>query len=67
MAAVIKIKRGTQAQLDAAAASSGLRVGEPYLVDNSSICVGISASTYIELANKSELDGILTILQEINS
>lgn len=67
MAAVIKIKRGTQAQLDAAAASSGLRIGEPYLVDNSAICVGISASTYIELANKSELDGILTILQEINS
>ena len=67
MAAVIRIKRGTQAQLDAAAASSGLKAGEPYLVDGDTLCVGISTTAYIELANKSELDGILAILQEINS
>lgn len=65
--ATIKIKRGTAAQLDAAAASNGLKAGEPYLIDNDTLCVGTSTSSYIELANKSELDGILTILQEINS
>jgi hypothetical protein len=43
----LQIKRGTRAQLDAAAAASGLRVGEPYLVtDEHKLAVGLSQSLY---------------------
>jgi hypothetical protein len=45
--AALRVKRGTRAQLDAAAASSGLATGEPYLItDDGMLAVGTSASTY---------------------
>lgn len=45
--AQLRFKRGTRAQLDAAAAASQLRQGEPYLItDESRIAVGLSAITY---------------------
>lgn len=43
----IKIKRGTLAQLDAAALAGQLNVGEPYFIsDEDKIAIGTSASTY---------------------
>lgn len=51
MANIIKIKRGTRAQLNAAAAANGLAAGEPYLItDENRLAVGLSASTYAEYA-----------------
>lgn len=45
--AQLRIKRGTRAQLDAAAAASQLRQGEPYLItDENRIAVGVSTTTY---------------------
>lgn len=49
MAAVIKIKRGTQAQLDAAALAGSLREGEPYFVDGGSLCIGTATDDYVEI------------------
>lgn len=50
MANTILVKRGTRAQLNAAAAASGLKAGEPYLItDEGRLAVGLSVSTYAEL------------------
>lgn len=57
--AVILLKRGTRAQLDAAALVGQLRDGEPYLItDESRIAVGTSATTYDETGRHAELAGI---------
>lgn len=44
----LRIKRGTLAQLDAAATASGLKQGEQYLVTDygGRVAIGLSASTY---------------------
>jgi hypothetical protein len=45
----IRVKRGTRAQLDAAAAAAGLAAGEPYLItDESALAVGIAANSYAD-------------------
>lgn len=44
----IRFKRGTRAQIDAAAAASGLAEGEPYLItDEDKIACGTSSTTYV--------------------
>ena len=49
MANTLLVKRGTRAQLNAAAAASGLKAGEPYLItDEGRLAVGLSVSTYGE-------------------
>ena len=51
MANTLLMKRGTRAQLNAAATASGLQVGEPYLItDEGRLAVGLSVSTYVEYA-----------------
>lgn len=43
----IQIKRGTRAQIDAAAAASGLVTGEPYLItDEARLAVATAANAY---------------------
>ena len=57
--ATLLVKRGTRAQLDAAALAGQLNVGEPYLItDESRIAIGTSATTYDETARLSEMAGI---------
>lgn len=52
----LKIKRGTRAQLDAAAAANQLNQGEPYLItDEGLMAVGLSANTYEVFGRQSEL------------
>lgn len=52
----VYIKRGTRSQLDAAAAASGLNIGEPYLItDEGRIAIGLSLSTYQDYALKEEV------------
>jgi len=49
--ASIKIKRGTRAQLLAAGAADGLKVGEPYLItDDNRLAVGLSDNDFAESA-----------------
>jgi hypothetical protein len=53
--ATLQVKRGTRAQLDSAAGSSALRVGEPYLItDENRLAVGLTTSTYVAAAKSSE-------------
>ena len=57
----VQIKRGTRAQVNAAAAASGLKAGEPYLItDENRIALGLSATTYEAYAKQSESGGSLT-------
>jgi hypothetical protein len=43
----LQIKRGTRAQLNAAATANQLRLGEPYLIiDENRIAIGLSTNTY---------------------
>lgn len=54
----IFIKRGTRAQLDAAAVAGSLNLGEPYLItDESRMAVGLSATTYEAAAIEGEGGG----------
>lgn len=49
--AVIKAKRGTRSQIDAAASASGLLQGEIYLItDEGRFAIGLSATTYSAFA-----------------
>lgn len=55
MAVEIKIKRGTRAQLLAAASGGNLNAGELYLItDEGRIAVGLSASSFEEFSKVSE-------------
>jgi hypothetical protein len=48
--AVIRIKRGTRAQIDTAAGTSSLLAGEPYLdTTNGKLLLGLTTSTYAEV------------------
>lgn len=54
----IQIKRGTVSQVNSAAASNNLSIGELYfLTDEDRIAIGKSASQYISFAKLSEAGG----------
>jgi chemotaxis response regulator CheB len=56
--ASIRHKRGTRAQIDAAAAGSQLRTGEVYLItDEARLTVGTASSAHSPLAKQSEAGG----------
>jgi hypothetical protein len=51
-------KRGTRAQIDAAATASGLKAGEVYLItDEARLTVGIATNAHTPLAKQSEAGG----------
>lgn len=51
-------KRGTRAQIDAAATGSGLKAGEVYLItDEARLTVGTTANVHVPLAKQSEVGG----------
>jgi hypothetical protein len=51
----IRVKRGTRAQLDAAALANGLQSGETYLItDESRLAVGTSSNAYQAAAKQGE-------------
>jgi hypothetical protein len=55
MPADLRIKRGTRAQVNAAAAASGLAAGQPLLItDEGRLAVGLSATTYAAAAKQGE-------------
>ncbi|MBP6807023.1 MAG: hypothetical protein KAX51_08600 [Chromatiaceae bacterium] len=50
MANILLAKRGTRAQLNAAATANGLHAGEPYLItDEGRLAVGLAVGSYAEL------------------
>lgn len=65
MANLLKIKRGTRAQLNGAVASNTLNLGEPYLItDEGRIAIGTGSNTYADFAKTGEttLDADLTAI-----
>jgi hypothetical protein len=61
-------KRGTRAQLNAAATASELNAGEVYLItDENRLAVGLSATTYEAYAKASEASGGGTATESISS
>lgn len=55
--AAIRIKKGTRAQIDAAATVNGLNAGEPYLVtDEGVLALGLTASTYAVFVPEAPVD-----------
>lgn len=56
MSNLLKIKRGTRAQLDAAVTGNSLNQGEPYLItDEGRIAIGTGSNTYSAFAKTSEI------------
>jgi hypothetical protein len=59
MANLLKLKRGTRAQLNAGVSGNLLNLGEPYLItDESRIAVGTGSNTYEVFAKSSEIQPI---------
>lgn len=57
----VKVKRGTQSQLDSAASAGGLVLGEPYLItDQARLAVGTGASSYSAMAKQSEVGSAIS-------
>lgn len=56
MANLLKIKRGTRAQLNSAVSGNTLNLGEPYLItDEARIAVGTGSNTFADFAKVAEL------------
>ena len=59
MSQVIQIKRGTRAQLDAAATAAVLKAGEPYLItDENRLAIGLSATSYAETVGPTDTQSL---------
>jgi len=57
--AILKVKRGTKAQIDAAAVANQLLQGEPYLItDEGRLAVGLTSGTYAAFAKTSEVQAL---------
>lgn len=60
MANLLKIKRGTRAQLNSGVSSNALNLGEPYLItDEGRIAVGTGSNTYTDFTKYSEVSPLL--------
>lgn len=59
MANLLKIKRGSRAQLDAAVTGNTLNLGEPYLItDEGRIAVGTGSNSFVDFAKFSEVQAV---------
>jgi hypothetical protein len=59
MANLLKIKRGTRAQLDAAVTGNTLNLGEPYLItDEGRIAVGTGSNSFVDFAKFGEIQAL---------
>lgn len=59
MANLLKIKRGTRAQLNAAVTGNSLNLGEPYLItDENRIAIGTGSNSYADFAKLEEVQAI---------
>lgn len=68
MANLLKIKRGTRAQLNAAVTGNGLNLGEPYLItDENRIAIGTGSNTYADFAKLAEIQALDADLTAISA
>ena len=68
MANLLKIKRGTRAQLNSAVSSNALNLGEPYLItDEGRLAVGTGSNTFADFSKVSETQPINANLTSISS
>ena len=59
MANLLKIKRGTRAQLNAAVTGNTLNLGEPYLItDENRIAIGTGSNSYADFAKLAEIQAL---------
>lgn len=59
--AEIRLKRGTRAQVEAAATASELAVAEPYLIsDEGRIAIGAGVNTFVACAKQGEAQPLFT-------
>lgn len=59
MANLLKIKRGTRAQLNAAVTGNTLNLGEPYLItDEGRIAIGTGSNSFVDFAKSSEVQAL---------
>ena len=59
MANLLKLKRGTRAQIEAAKTSNLLNLSEPYLItDEGRLAVGTGSNTYVDFARKDEVQAL---------
>lgn len=69
MSNLLKIKRGTRAQLNSAIGSNSLNLGEPYLItDEGRLAIGTGSNTYSDFLKSNEsatLDGDLTSISTL--
>lgn len=64
MATPIRIKRGTRAEIVAAAAADGLAAGEPYLItDEDNLALATSVSTFQTFVKADGLKAIVRLSQ----
>ena len=62
--ALIRFKRGTRAQIDAAAGSNGLHAGEPYLfTDEGVVAVGTGVDGYVNTVSSQDITKIVPLTQ----
>ncbi len=62
MANLLKIKRGTRAQLNAAVSGNSLNLGEPYLItDEGRLAVGTGSNTYATYSDGTPVHMQLTL------
>ena len=70
MANILKIKRGTKAQIDTAGINNQLIQSEPYLItDEGRIAIGLTSATYAAFAKTTEvqpIDGDLTAIAALS-
>lgn len=68
MANLLKIKRGTRAQLNAAVTNNTLNLGEPYLItDENRIAIGTGSNSFTDFAKLAEVQAIDADLTAISS
>jgi hypothetical protein len=59
MANLLKLKRGTRAQIDAGVTGNLLNLGEPYLItDENRIAIGTGSNSYVAFAKSSEVQAL---------
>lgn len=64
MAVAIRVKRGTRAEIDAAAGAAGLAAGEPYLItDEGNMALALTASTYQTYVKADGIKAIVRLTQ----
>jgi len=56
---LIRLKRGSQAELEAAATAGDLSAGEPYFIDSETLAIGTGPSAFVTISGGSASGGTI--------